>query len=58
MQGVLSEQDSALLKRIIIDFNKYSMQFLNFEKIAESSSIFSKLMKLCKTYGANHPELT
>ena len=58
MQGTLTEEDLTLLKRVVIDFNKYAMQYLNFEKISEADSIFSKLMKLWKIFCEKNPDLT
>ena len=58
MKETLSEEDANLLRKVIIDFNKCAMQYLNFDKIAESNSIFTKIVKVWKTYCKDHPDLT
>lgn len=43
-------QDQELLDKVIINFNKYAMQCVNFDKLQEAAMIFEKLLRLVKGY--------
>ena len=50
-------QDQELLDKVIINFNKYAMQCVNFDKLQEAAMIFEKLLRLVKGYWNQNPKL-
>ncbi|CAI2386880.1 unnamed protein product [Moneuplotes crassus] len=54
----IKQEDAALLKRVIKDFNKYALECVNTSKNEESHAIFSRLLKMCMAYCESFPKLT
>lgn len=53
----LKKEDLELLNKVIIDFNKYALEWTNFNKIEEAHYLFEKLVKLCNNYSKQEPKL-